>query len=194
VVTRLQVLPKGAVLGDQLPPLEGVAQHHQHFVVLERLGDVVERAALHRGNRRLDGGERRDHDDRQILVDRLQLLERGDAVDARHHHVDDGGVERHRARQLDALGAVGGEAHLVALTGEERLQDLAHDLFVVDDENRAVTCHEPACLRWLVSAVSRPIARRAAASCASGKSRRNVVPLPSALSQVMTPPFSRTMP
>ena len=36
----------------------------------------------------------------------LQLLERRHAVDAGQHHVDDGGVERHRARQLEPFVAV----------------------------------------------------------------------------------------
>ena len=59
VVARLQVLPQRDVLGHQLPALEGVAQDDQHFVVLERLGDVVERALLHRGDRALHRGDRR---------------------------------------------------------------------------------------------------------------------------------------
>ena len=92
---RLQGLPQRGVLRLQLPPLDGVAHHDQHLVVLERLGDVVEGAALHRGDRRLDRRERGDHQHRQLVVELLQLVERGDAVHARHHHVDDRGVERH---------------------------------------------------------------------------------------------------
>ena len=80
-----------------------VAQDDQHLVVLERLGDVVERAALHRRDRVLDRRERGDHQHRQVVVDLLQLVERGDAVHAGHHHVDDGGVEGHRAGQLEPL-------------------------------------------------------------------------------------------
>ena len=60
-----------------------VADDDQHFVVLERLGDVVEGAALHRRDRALDRRVGRDDDDGQVLVDALQLVERGDAVDAR---------------------------------------------------------------------------------------------------------------
>ena len=66
----------------------------EHFVVLERLGDVVERAALHRGDGVLHRRERRDHQHRQLVVELLQLLEHLQAVDARHHHVDDRGIER----------------------------------------------------------------------------------------------------
>ena len=95
---RLQALAQRGVLGHQLPPLHGVAHHDHHLVVLERLGDVVEGAALHRRDRRLDRREGRHHHDRQVLVDLLQLLERRDAVDARHHHVHDRGIERRRAR------------------------------------------------------------------------------------------------
>ena len=40
------------------------------------------------------------------------------------------------AGQLQPLLAAGGEAHAVALARQERLEDLAHDLLVVDDEDR----------------------------------------------------------
>ena len=112
---RLQALAQRGVLGHQLPPLHGVAHHDEHFVVLERLGDVVEGAALHRRDRGLDRRERRDHDHRQILVDLLQLLERRDAVDARHHHVDDRGVERRRARELEPFLAARRDLHAIPL-------------------------------------------------------------------------------
>ena len=89
VVPLLDVLAQVAVLVHQPPPLHRVADDDQHFVVLERLGDVVERAALHRRDRALDRRVGGDDDDRQVLVDPLQLVERGDAVEARHHDVDD---------------------------------------------------------------------------------------------------------
>ena len=139
VVPLLDVLAQVAVLVHQPPPLHRVADDDQHFVVLERLGDVVERAALHRGDRALDRRERRDHDDRQLLVDALQLVERRDAVHPRHHDVDDRRVERQRARQLEPFGARRGQTHVVALARQQRLENLAHDLFVVDDEDRAVS-------------------------------------------------------
>ena len=41
-----------------------------------------------------------------------------------------------------------GEAHAVALARQQRLEDLAHDFFVVDDEDGAVACHA-ACLHLL---------------------------------------------
>ena len=137
VGVRLQVLAERAVLGDEPALREGVAHDGQHFVVLERLGDVVEGAALHRRDRALDRRERGDHQHRQVVVDLLQLVERGHAVHARHHDVDDGGVERDRAGELEALGGVGGEANGIALARQQRLEDLAHDLLVVDDQNRA---------------------------------------------------------
>ena len=103
VVALLDVLPEVAVLVQQPPPLHRVADDDQHFVVLERLGDVVERAGLHRRDRALDRGVGGDDDDVQVLVDALQLVERGDAVEAGHHDVDDRGVERQRAGHLEAL-------------------------------------------------------------------------------------------
>ena len=92
----------------------------------------------------------------EVLVDPLQLVERRDAVEAGHHDVDDRRVERQRARQLEPFGARRGEPHVVALPRQQRLENLAHDLLVVDDEDRAVAW------RWPWSRFS-PRALRAAA-------------------------------
>ncbi len=135
VRVRLEILPQRAVLRDETMLREGVPQHHQHLVVLERLADVVVRAALHRGDRVLDRRVRRDHQHRQVVVDLPDLVQRRDAVHAGHHHVDDRGVERHRPGELEPLRRRRGQAHLVALAGQQRLEDLPHDLLVVDDQN-----------------------------------------------------------
>ena len=137
----LQVLAQHAILGDQAALREGVAHDGEHFVVLERLGDVVKRATLHRRDGALDRRERGNHQHRQVVVDLLQLVERGHAVHARHHDVDDRGVEGARAGELEALGGIGREANGMALAGQQRLEDLAHDLLVVDDQNRAASVH-----------------------------------------------------
>ena len=139
VVPLLDVLPERAVFVHQPAPLHRVADDDQHFLVLERLGDVVEGAALHRRDRALDRGIRRDDDDGQILVDPLQLVERRDAVEARHHDVDDGGVERNGPRQLETLRAGRGQPDLVALAREQRLENLTHDFLVIDDEDAAAS-------------------------------------------------------
>ena len=48
------------------------------------------------------------------------------------------------------FGARRGEAHVVALARQQRLEDLAHDLLVVDDEDRAVSWMSP----WLSAAAA----------------------------------------
>ncbi len=181
VCAGLQVLFEGAILGDQAPLCQGVPEDDQHLVVLERLGDVVVRASLHRGDGVLDRRERRDHQHRQVVVDLPDLVQRRDAVHARQHHVDDGCVERHRAQQIEPLVGRRRQANLVTLSREERVENLAHDLLIVDDENDAVGRH-----------VRVPAAR--AAVVASGSCKVNRVPCPGVLSQVIAPPCSCTMP
>ena len=135
LAVRLQVLPERAVLGHQAPLRQRVAQDDQHLVVLERLRDVVVGAAFHRRDRVLDRRERRDHQHRQVVVDLLDLVERGDAVHAGHHDVHDRRVERHRSDQVEPLRRRRREADLVALPRQQRLEDLAHDLLVVDHQD-----------------------------------------------------------
>ena len=131
-------LPERAVLFDEAAALDGVADDDEHFVVLEGLGDVVEGAALHRGDRALDRRECRDHQHRHLVVDLLQLVERRDPVHAGEHHVHDGRVERHRAGELQPFLGGAREAHAIPLARQQRLEDLAHDLLVVDDEDGSV--------------------------------------------------------
>ena len=139
VIPLLNVLAQVAVLVDQPPALHRVTDDDDDFLVLERLGDVVEGARLHRRNGALDRAVGGDDDDREIFVDALQLVERGDPVDAGHHDVHDRGVERQRPGHLEAFGARRGDSDVVAFAREQRLENLTHDLFVVDDENRAVS-------------------------------------------------------
>jgi hypothetical protein len=98
VIARLQILFEYDVFGDEPPPLDRVAQHDDDFVVFERLGNVIERAFLHRGDRVLHRCEGRDHHDRKFFVLLVQLLEDLQPVNPRHHHVDDDGVKRKRTR------------------------------------------------------------------------------------------------
>ena len=46
-----------------------------------------------------------------------------------------------RSRELEPLGPRGGEAHVVPLARQERLEDLPHDFFVVDDQNGTIAAH-----------------------------------------------------
>src|SRR5215831_14403588 len=55
VIPLLDVLPEIPVLMHEPSPFHGVADDDEHFFVLEWLGDVVERAGLHRRYRALDG-------------------------------------------------------------------------------------------------------------------------------------------
>ena len=113
----------------------------------------------------------------EVLVDPLQLVERRDAVQPGHHDVDDRRVERQRARQLEPFGAGRGQAHVVALARQQRLENLAHDLFVVDDEDRC-RCGSGH-VHDLRSCAAR--AGRSAGAAASVSVKR--VPWPTALSQ-----------
>src|SRR2546423_885893 len=140
VIPLLDVLPQIAVLVDEPPALHRVADDHQHFVVLERLRDVVERAGLHRRDGALDGCERRNDDDGEVLVDALQLVERRDAVETRHHDVDDGRVEGQRPRELEPFLSGCCQADVVAFARQQRFENLTHDFLVVDDEDGAVSC------------------------------------------------------
>jgi hypothetical protein len=83
----LEGAPQVAVLVLEPPLLQPVAQDVQHLFVLEGLGDVVEGPALHGLDGRLHGGEGGDHQDDQLGIDLLDLLEHVEAAHLREHDV-----------------------------------------------------------------------------------------------------------
>ena len=92
------------------------------------------------------------------------------------------------SRQLEPVVAARRQAHVVALARQQRLEDLAHDLFVVDDQDGAVAAHADA-LCCSVPRRAAVVGRRRAETPAM-----NRVPWPTALSQSIEPSCSRTMP
>ena len=89
--------------------LEDALQRGEQVVDLERLGDVVVGAELHRLDRRRAAAEGGHDDDLELGLVALQLLEQGDAVlvgqlDVHHHQV--GHLLRDLGRAFAALSAV----------------------------------------------------------------------------------------
>ena len=123
------------------------------------------------------GGEGGDHQDHQLGVDLLHLVEHVEAAHLRQHDVHDGRLEGLLAGQGEALDAVVGEGDAVARLLEQALQDVPHHLLVVDDEDVLLT-HR----------------RAASAAATEGRATWNVVPWPGTLSTKMAPPCSWTMP
>src|SRR6185503_4816382 len=112
----------------------------------------------------------------------LQLVEDLEAAHLRQHHVEYHGVEGLLAGQGQALRAVLGQHHVVARLREQGLEDVAHDLLVVHDEDRAQALGSGH--------------RSAAASAgrSAGSVTWKVVPWPGTLSTKIAPPCSWRMP
>ncbi len=173
----LERAPQVAVLVLEPPLLQPVAQDVQHLFVLEGLGDVVEGALLHGLDGRLHGGESGDHQDDEVGIDLFQLLEHVQAAQLRQHDVHDGRLVGLLFRQGQSLDAVVSEGDAVARFLEQALQDVAHHLLVVDDED-VLGAHR----------------RAASAAAREGSATWNVVPWPGTLSTKMAPPCSCTIP
>ena len=111
---------------------DGAAQH----VEVDRLGEVVERAALHAergGGGVVHGGE---HEDRHV---RLGVDDPGDEVDAAgpgQVHVEEHAGDLAAAEHLERLLAGGRDRHFVPAPGQVLLQGIADAVLVIDDEHR----------------------------------------------------------
>ena len=124
-------------LALQVLDLEHLLERDLELFFLEGLVDVVGRAEVHgvdHGARLADDGQ---HDHGHLGQELLDLAERLDAVDARHHDVEHDHVgPRAAVQELHRLEAVLGEQDVVALHGQQILQVGADHLRVVDDHDR----------------------------------------------------------
>jgi hypothetical protein len=81
------------------PPLNERALHHQQQVIgIDRLGEEIERAFLHRGNGILNAAERGHHDDRQLRIEVLRGAEHAESVafgepEVSQHHAELRGLQ-----------------------------------------------------------------------------------------------------
>ncbi len=139
------------------------------------LGDVVVRAELHRGDRGIDRAVPRDDDAlrrRRVFANLAQDFE---AVELRHHDVEQRNIERLRVQRVERGAPVERDRHPVAATREVALQEFAKIRLVFrhEDADRLVAGHR----------------------CSTvGSSTRKVLPWPSALSTSMRPLCSWMMP
>ena len=138
---RPQAPAQRAVLAREPLLRHRVAHDEQHVVVLERLFDEVEGAALERLAGVPGSAERRDHDHRGRFVEPRNLVESRQPVHPGHHHVEQHRVERLRPRALDAFAAGGRKPHAAPLALQQGLEDLPHDRLVVDDQQRSPVQH-----------------------------------------------------
>ena len=127
---------QGADLVAHVGVLEDALQGGEQVVDLERLGDVVVRAVLHRLDRRRAAAERGHHDDLELAVLALQLAEQRDAVlvgklDVHHHEVR----QLLRRSAATASAPVSAVRHRVALLGQEVGEQRADIGLVIDDEH-----------------------------------------------------------
>ena len=118
-------------------PVENVPDAEQKLLVRVRLDEVVVRAVLQALYLVRELALRREHDDRnlrrlEILADAAARLE---AVDLRHHEVEEDEIGRFAPNELERDLAVLGEDHPVAVLLELELENASDVILVVHDEN-----------------------------------------------------------
>ena len=131
----------------ELAGLERLRDDLAHLVLVEWLGDEVERAALEGLDGGVDRPVRGDEDDGQLRLDLERPLEERHAVDLRHLEVGDDEIDVVLAEQVQPLLAVLRGQRVVPVARELRGEDLPEVRFVVDDEDLlALRKHGPASL------------------------------------------------
>ena len=120
-----------AVLHAQRPRLEGAIDDQRDLVDVERLGDVLVGAALHRAHRHLLRAVRGEHDHGQRFVALVDRLEQLHAVHLRH------GVVGHHAVHAFELGQ-----RLLARTRQHRFQAAGLEELAQREEQRRLVVNQ----------------------------------------------------
>ena len=128
---------EAAVLDEQRLLLERVAHDPDDVRALERLGDEVVRAFLHRVDGGLDGAVRGHQHDLGLGRDRLRRAEQVHAARLRHHQVGEQHADAMLAQEVEARVAVGRGEHVQALAAEDLGERLDDRRLVIDDEHDA---------------------------------------------------------
>ena len=123
------------VLVRQPPLLERLVDGEDDFFVLERLGDVVKRAVLHRLDRAVDRRERGDDDDRQVRIGDADRAQRVDAADPGQHDVEDDEVDLLAVEKRQRFLAARRADDVEAFAAQDGIEHVAQNFFVVNDQN-----------------------------------------------------------
>ena len=137
--------PKKHDLPFQRAPVERSTDHVQDFVLVERLGQVLEGAELHGGDRRTYGGDRGHEDDVELLIERLHPFQDFDAIHPGQADVEEDQIHVGGAHDVEGLETIGDIKDLV-LVLQDHAERLAEAEVVVHDQNDGAQA--PCVLEW----------------------------------------------
>ncbi len=134
------------------------ADAREQLARLERLGEVVDAAGGERAHLLERLVERGQEDHRHVAgrFVRLEPLAHGEAVEVRHHHVEQHEVRRVGAGALEALGARAGGDHVETVDREQVDEQLDVRRRVVDDQDPRRGHAAPSVRRFASAAATAP--------------------------------------
>ena len=135
---RGELLLEQDVLGRQPALRERALDHQQQMIGIDRLGEKVERAFLHRRDGVLDAAEGRHHDDGQFGIELLGGAQHAEAVAVRQPEVGQHDAGTRALQRGDGLGLVARFDDGVALRLERVAQHRAQRVLVLDEQDRRI--------------------------------------------------------
>jgi hypothetical protein len=130
-----QLLLELAVAAHEAAPLDRAAHGRAHAVVVERLGEIVERAGANAVDRALDARVARDHDDLDLGMLALQALEQSAPAIRAEAEIEQHDVELGLGEpRLGSLRGLG-ERSAVAFALERPAQRAQQQRLVIDQED-----------------------------------------------------------
>ncbi len=116
-------------------PLNSRSHRGADVFVLKRLANAVESALLPGGNRCVEGCVRRNHYDHRLCIEFQELFQRAQTANSRHRHVEQHRVVRTLGVRVQSFFAGLREIDAIALRRKQRLEDITHDLLIVNDQH-----------------------------------------------------------
>ena len=105
------------------------------MVGVERFGNKIVCAALHRGHGIFDRSVRGHHNDRSVIVDLFDVRQQFQAVDIRHLEIGEDQIVGFITYQVERFPTIFGGVHAVPFFREGLHEHVPHRVFVVDHQN-----------------------------------------------------------
>ena len=135
-----ELLFEQEVLGRQPPLRQRPLDEQQQVIGIDRLGEKVERAFLHRRDGVLDVAECGHHDDRQLGVQVLRGAQHAKTIAIGQPEIGEDHGRAHRLKRGHRLGLIARFDDGVPLRLERVTQHRPQRVFVLDQQDRRIGC------------------------------------------------------
>src|SRR5206468_499214 len=114
--------------------LDARSHSGRDVLVLKRLANATKRTLLPGSDRRVESRVSGYHYHHRLCIELQKLFQRAQTADAQHRHIEQDRVIRTLGVRVQSFFAGLCQIDAIALRGQQGLEDITHDLLIVDDQ------------------------------------------------------------